>query len=62
MVYSHCRQLTVDSVTGCIRPETVDRLNSDDMGGQYDSSGGADGVGNPRDSVCSGYVCLVHSS
>ncbi|KAL9714497.1 hypothetical protein Ac2012v2_002812 [Leucoagaricus gongylophorus] len=42
-------------LTGCIRPETIDRLNYGDGGGQYDSSGGADGMGNPRGSVCSGY-------
>ncbi|KXN82974.1 hypothetical protein AN958_01979 [Leucoagaricus sp. SymC.cos] len=42
-------------LTGCIRPETIDRLNRSDGGGQYDSSGGAGGRGNPRDSVCAGY-------
>lgn len=42
-------------LTGCIRPETVDRLNPHDAGGQYDSSGGAGGRGNPRGSVCTGY-------
>lgn len=42
-------------LTGCIRPETIDRLNYGDGGGQYDSSGGADSMGNPRGSVCSGY-------
>ena len=52
----------VDSVTGCIRPETIDRLNYGDGGGQYDSSGGADGMGNPRGSVCSGYLCPFRSS
>ncbi|KAJ2934694.1 hypothetical protein H1R20_g2396, partial [Candolleomyces eurysporus] len=42
-------------VTGCIRPETLDRLNSNDGGGQYDSSGGAGGQGNPAGSKCLGY-------
>ncbi|KAF9370721.1 hypothetical protein CPB97_002526, partial [Podila verticillata] len=42
-------------LTGCIRPETLDRLNSDDDGGQYDSSGGESGRGNPADSKCEGY-------
>jgi hypothetical protein len=41
-------------VTGCIRPETVDRLNADDGGGQYDSSGGEGGQGNPQGSQCLG--------
>lgn len=41
-------------VTGCIRPETVDRLNPNDGGGQYDSSGGAGGNGNPQGSKCLG--------
>jgi hypothetical protein len=36
--------------------ETLDRINGRDDGGQYDSSGGKDGVGNPAGSVCSGYV------
>lgn len=43
-------------MTGCIRQNTIDRLNRYDEGGQYDSSGGADGKGNPKDSVCVGYV------
>jgi len=43
------------TVTGCIRPEGVDRLNPDDAGGQYDSSGGAGGLGNPQGSICLGY-------
>ena len=43
------------SVTGCIRPATLDRLNPNDAGGQYDSSGGAGGKGNPQGSVCEGY-------
>lgn len=42
------------SVTGCIRPETVDRLNPRDAGGQYDSSGGVAGRGNPEGSMCIG--------
>jgi len=42
-------------LTGCIRPETLDRINPNDAGGQYDSSGGQDGQGNPVDSVCTGY-------
>ncbi|THV01051.1 hypothetical protein K435DRAFT_963722 [Dendrothele bispora CBS 962.96] len=42
-------------LTGCIRPELVDRLNTNDGGGQYDSSGGANGQGNPEGSVCLGY-------
>lgn len=41
-------------VTGCIRPSVIDRLNVVDEGGQYDSSGGAGGKGNPRNSVCVG--------
>lgn len=44
-------------VTGCIRPETLDRINPNDAGGQYDSSGGVGGQGNPAGSVCTGYVC-----
>jgi len=42
-------------LTGCINPATVDRLNANDPGGQYDSSGGADGNGNPAGSMCTGY-------
>ncbi|XP_006458991.1 hypothetical protein AGABI2DRAFT_200889 [Agaricus bisporus var. bisporus H97] len=42
-------------LTGCIRPSLIDRLNPLDEGGQYDSSGGREGRGNPRDSVCVGY-------
>ncbi|KAF7773511.1 hypothetical protein Agabi119p4_5678 [Agaricus bisporus var. burnettii] len=42
-------------LTGCIRPETLDRLNPRDAGGQYDSSGGAGGRGNPVGSKCTGY-------
>lgn len=47
------------SVTGCIRPEKLTRLNPDDGGGQYDSSGGAGGQGNPAGSVCLGYVLCI---
>lgn len=47
-------QLNPCLVTGCIRPETVDRLNPRDAGGQYDSSGGAGGRGNPQGSACVG--------
>ncbi|KAG8732081.1 hypothetical protein FRC12_019449, partial [Ceratobasidium sp. 428] len=42
-------------LTGCIRPESSTQLNPDDGGGQYDSSGGESGLGNPRGSVCLGY-------
>ncbi|KAF8736705.1 hypothetical protein AX14_014113 [Amanita brunnescens Koide BX004] len=42
-------------LTGCIRPGQLSRLNINDAGGQYDSSGGAGGRGNPQDSVCLGY-------
>ncbi|CAE6332859.1 unnamed protein product [Rhizoctonia solani] len=45
-------------LTGCIRPETLSRLNPDDGGGQYDSSGGDGGQGNPQGSVCLGYVLI----
>lgn len=41
-------------VTGCIRPSHLSRLNPGDGGGQYDSSGGAGGRGNPEGSVCLG--------
>ena len=47
------------TVTGCIRPETLDRLNPGDAGGQYDSSGGAGGLGNPQYSICLGYQHYV---
>ncbi|EEB92079.1 hypothetical protein MPER_09465, partial [Moniliophthora perniciosa FA553] len=46
-------------LTGCIRPELVDRLNPNDGGGQYDSNGGDGGRGNPQDSVCLGYGSYV---
>ncbi|KAJ7136767.1 hypothetical protein C8R44DRAFT_608577 [Mycena epipterygia] len=42
-------------LTGCIRPAESSQLNPDDDGGQYDSSGGAGGHGNPEGSVCLGY-------
>lgn len=46
--------LKISKVTGCIRPENLSRLNVNDAGGQYDSSGGVGGRGNPQDSVCLG--------
>ncbi|KAG8899200.1 hypothetical protein FRB99_006874 [Tulasnella sp. 403] len=46
-------------LTGCIRPKTLDRLNAGDDGGQYDSSGGAGGQGNPKGSKCTGYAHYV---
>ncbi|KAF8599503.1 hypothetical protein BDV93DRAFT_526032 [Ceratobasidium sp. AG-I] len=46
-------------ITGCIRASTLDRLNTNDGGGQYDSSGGAGGQGNPQGSVCLGYKHYV---
>ncbi|KAL0945467.1 hypothetical protein HGRIS_000956 [Hohenbuehelia grisea] len=42
-------------LTGCIRPERVSALNAGDGGGQYDSSGGREGRGNPEGSKCLGY-------
>ncbi|KAF7377924.1 hypothetical protein MSAN_00216200 [Mycena sanguinolenta] len=42
-------------LTGCINPGSLDRLNAGDGGGQYDSSGGAGGSGNPQGSACAGY-------
>lgn len=42
-------------LTGCIRPETSEQLNPSDTGGQYDSSGGDGGQGNPQGSACTGY-------
>ncbi|TFK19772.1 hypothetical protein FA15DRAFT_647990 [Coprinopsis marcescibilis] len=42
-------------LTGCINPNLVDRLNPEDQGGQYDSSGGPSGIGNPEYSLCIGY-------
>lgn len=46
-------------VTGCIRPSHLTRLNPGDEGGQYDSSGGAGGKGNPQGSQCLGYKHYV---
>ena len=45
-------------VTGCINAGTLDRISPDDAGGQYDSSGGDGGLGNPRNSVCTGCASL----
>ncbi|KJA16121.1 hypothetical protein HYPSUDRAFT_148164 [Hypholoma sublateritium FD-334 SS-4] len=42
-------------LTGCINPGVLDRINADDAGGQYDSSGGSSGTGNPVGSVCVGF-------
>jgi hypothetical protein len=53
-IYHTSDVVQIFSVTGCIRPETLDRLNPDDGGGQYDSSGGDGGQGNPQGSVCIG--------
>jgi len=41
-------------LTGCITKD-FSQLNPHDGGGQYDSSGGAGGKGNPKGSVCTGY-------
>ncbi|KAG6865005.1 hypothetical protein C0991_005693 [Blastosporella zonata] len=41
-------------LTGCINAGLIDRLNPSDAGGQYDSSGGVGGRGNPAGSVCLG--------
>ncbi|KAG8892004.1 hypothetical protein FRC00_012836 [Tulasnella sp. 408] len=46
-------------LTGCINPSSVDRLNANDGGGQYDSNGGAGGKGNPQGSQCTGYASYV---
>ncbi|KAF9448565.1 hypothetical protein P691DRAFT_669199 [Macrolepiota fuliginosa MF-IS2] len=53
------RKARYAQLTGCIRPEKLTRLNPDDGGGQYDSSGGAGGRGNPAGSVCLGYKHYV---
>ncbi|KAH8810508.1 hypothetical protein DL96DRAFT_1561737 [Flagelloscypha sp. PMI_526] len=45
----------IAQLTGCINAASVDRLNPRDGGGQYDSSGGAGGRGNPQGSACLGY-------
>jgi len=42
-------------LTGCINAKGFSQLNAKDGGGQYDSSGGAGGKGNPKNSVCTGY-------
>ncbi|KAJ7177026.1 hypothetical protein C8R46DRAFT_1346918 [Mycena filopes] len=42
-------------LTGCIRPAHFSQLNAGDDGGQYDSSGGERGRGNPEGSVCLSY-------
>ncbi|KAF9029689.1 hypothetical protein BDZ89DRAFT_950312 [Hymenopellis radicata] len=42
-------------LTGCINSSKLDRLIPSDAGGQYDSSGGYNGQGNPQGSVCLGY-------
>ncbi|KAH9043693.1 hypothetical protein EDB85DRAFT_711319 [Lactarius pseudohatsudake] len=46
-------------VTGCINPSHLSRLNPNDAGGQYDSSGGVGGKGNPQGSICLGYKHYV---
>jgi hypothetical protein len=48
--------LNIFLVTGCINTGTLDRLDPNDGGGQYDSSGGDGGLGNPQGSICVGYV------
>ena len=52
-------QFVVNGVTGCINSSHLDRLNPNDAGGQYDSSGGANGQGNPQGSICLGYVLTL---
>ncbi|KAF9645073.1 hypothetical protein BDM02DRAFT_3101901 [Thelephora ganbajun] len=42
-------------LTGCIRPESFNRLNPSDKGGQSDSSGGPRGLGEPVGSTCLGF-------
>ncbi|KAG8963239.1 hypothetical protein FRC03_003241 [Tulasnella sp. 419] len=46
-------------LTGCINAKSLDRLDPSDGGGQYDSSGGAGGKGNPKGSKCTGYAHYV---
>jgi len=46
-------------LTGCINPGSLDRLVANDDGGQYDSSGGQGGRGNPAGSSCEGYAHYV---
>jgi len=41
-------------LTGCINPNSMDRLIPYDIGGQY-SSGGNDGLGSPLGSMCRRY-------
>ncbi|KAF8608161.1 hypothetical protein BDV93DRAFT_519223 [Ceratobasidium sp. AG-I] len=41
-------------LTGCFK-KGFSQLNDNDGGGQYDSSGGDGGRGNPEGSVCTGY-------
>ncbi|KAG6916209.1 hypothetical protein DXG01_007839 [Tephrocybe rancida] len=55
-IYNMLEMLRPVSVTGCINPSLLSRLNPNDGGGQYDSSGGAGGNGNPAGSKCLGYV------
>jgi hypothetical protein len=52
-------QFAVNGVTGCINSSHLDRLNPNDAGGQYDSSGGANGQGNPQGSICLGYALTL---
>lgn len=47
------------TVTGCINSSHLSRLNPNDAGGQYDSSGGYNGQGNPQGSQCLGYKHYV---
>jgi len=49
----------VAQLTGCINSASVSQLNPLDGGGQYDSSGGDSGLGNPQYSVCLGYNHFV---
>ncbi|CUA66958.1 hypothetical protein RSOLAG22IIIB_02866 [Rhizoctonia solani] len=44
-------------LTGCIN--LFPQLDPNDGGGQYDSSGGDGGLGNPQGSVCEGYAHYV---
>jgi len=46
-------------MTGCINVGTCDRLDPNDDGGQYDSNGGSDGLGNPARSFCQNYPSYV---
>ncbi|KAG9009468.1 hypothetical protein FRB93_005404 [Tulasnella sp. JGI-2019a] len=50
---------TYVQLTGCINPSTLDRLDPNDTGGQYDSSGGANKLKNPALSTCIGYAHYV---